>query len=149
MSLQLTALDISYVSVISNNNANQKMCSDHLAIMDGDGTTLMRKTCGSWKEGVILEASSAMGKWNQQNGSTLPIVKTSRSNIVSLVFSAMSGSMGMGWTGWSVSWSAVTPGKCQQLFSKCPNFIGNHHNYHRLHTGTDLHHLITVIDTNH
>ena len=113
VSLQLTALDISYVSVISNNNANQKICSDHLAIMDGDGTTLMRKTCGSWKEGITLEASSAMGKWNQQNGSTLPIVKTSRSNIVSLVFSAMSGSMD--WTGWSVSWSAVTPGECQHV----------------------------------
>ena len=115
VSLQLTALDISYGSVISNNNANQKMCSDHLEIIDGDGTTLMRKSCGSLKEGVILEASSAMGMWNQQNDSTLPIVKTSRSNIVSLVFSAMSGAMGMGLTGWSVSWSAVTPGECQHV----------------------------------
>ena len=89
------------------------MCTDHLAIMDGDGTALMRKSCGSLKQGIILEASSTMGKWNQLNGSTLPIVKTSRSNIVSLVFSAMSGSMG--WTGWSVSWSAVTPGECQHV----------------------------------
>ena len=112
VSLQLTALDISYSY---SANANDKMCSDHLEIIDGDGTTLMRKSCGSLKEGIILEASSAMGMWNQQNGSTLPIVKTSRSNIVSLVFSAMSGSMGMGWTGWSVSWSAVTPGECQHV----------------------------------
>ena len=112
LSLQFTAWDISYSSFSLTTHSNE-MCTDHLAIMDGDGTALMRKSCGSLKQGIILEASSTMGKWNQQNGSTLPIVKTSRSNIVSLVFSAMSGSMD--WTGWSVSWSAVTPGECQHV----------------------------------
>ena len=62
---------------------------DHVTITDGDGTTLMEKSCGA----------------------TLPANITSTSNIVKMVFSTN------GWgtrSGWSVSWSAVTPGECQQ-----------------------------------
>ena len=61
-------------------------CQDYLAIMDNDGTPLMERRCGS----------------------TLPKNITSTSNNVTLKFitnRARSNS------GWSLSWSAVTPGK--------------------------------------
>ena len=44
-------------------------------------------------------------------GWTLPADIRSTSNIVNLVFT---GGSGYGHSGWSVSWSAVTPGECQQ-----------------------------------
>ena len=62
---------------------------DHLTITDGDGTTLMEKSCGT----------------------TLPADITSTSNIVKLVFST--DGTGVTMSGWSVSWTAVTPGECQ------------------------------------
>ena len=62
---------------------------DHLTITDGDGTTLMEKRCGS----------------------SLPAAIRSKSNIVKLLF-ITDGEYSD--SGWSVSWSAVTPGKCQQ-----------------------------------
>ena len=62
---------------------------DHLTITDGDGTTLMEKRCGS----------------------TIPADIRSTSNIVKLVFIT---DRTTSKTGWSVSWSAVTPGECQQ-----------------------------------
>ena len=62
---------------------------DHLTITDGDGTPLMEKSCGS----------------------TIPADIRSTSNIVKLVF--ITDNTGRR-TGWSVSWSAVTPGECQQ-----------------------------------
>ena len=58
---------------------------DHLTITDGDGTTLMEKSCGS----------------------TLPAAITSTSNMVNLVFNTDSITTK---TGWSLSWSTVTPG---------------------------------------
>ena len=64
-------------------------CYDHLTITDGDRTTLMEKSCGS----------------------TIPADITSTSNIVNLVFST---STFVTRSGWSVSWSVVTPGECQQ-----------------------------------
>ena len=73
------------------------LCCDHLTITDGDGTILMEKSCGI----------------------TLPADITSTSNIVKLVFSTDSSATR---SGWSVSWSAVTPGECQQYcsISQCP-----------------------------
>ena len=62
---------------------------DHLTITDGDGTTLMEKKCGE----------------------VLPADITSRSNIVNLLFITDSSYAD---SGWSVSWTAVTPGECQQ-----------------------------------
>ena len=79
--LQFTAFDIEY---------DPACIWDHLTITDGNGTTLMEKSCGS----------------------TLPADIASRSNVVNLAFSTN------GWnekTGWSVSWIAVTPGEYQQL----------------------------------
>ena len=82
LSLQFTAFDIEVRWTGS--------CDyDHLTIMDGDGTTLMEKSCGT----------------------TLPANITSKSNIVKLVFITNSGDGGN--SGWSVSWSAMTPGECQ------------------------------------
>ena len=64
-------------------------CSDHLTITDGDGTTLMEKSCSR----------------------SLPAAIRSTSNIVNLLFSTNGVNS---YSGWSVSWSAVTPGECQQ-----------------------------------
>ena len=84
LSLQFTAFDILKYSWESTCNY------DHLTIMDGDGTTLMEKSCGS----------------------SLPASITSTSNVVKLVFSTDDWNAGT--ADWSVSWSAVTPGECQQ-----------------------------------
>ena len=67
-------------------------CYDHLTITDGDGTTLMEKSCGN----------------------SLPADIRSRSNVVKLVFSTSPYDPYDPYDGWSVRWSAVTPGECQQ-----------------------------------
>ena len=61
-------------------------CSyDHVTIKNGDGTTLMEKTCGS----------------------SLPAAVTSTSNIVEIYFHTDHyGSR----SGWRLTWRAVTPG---------------------------------------
>ena len=79
--LQFTAFDI---------EVGGSSCPyDHLTITDGDGTTLMEKSCGS----------------------ILPADIISTSNIVKLLFS--SDDWNGFYSGWSVSWRAVTPGECQ------------------------------------
>ena len=79
--LQFTAFDI---------EVGGSSCPyDHLTITDGDGTTLMEKSCGS----------------------SLPADITSTSNNVTILFITDSH---VTMTGWSVSWSAVTSGECQQ-----------------------------------
>ena len=75
--LQFTSFDI---------ESHSSCAYDQLTITDGDGTTLMEKSCGS----------------------TLPTNIRSTSNLVTLLFVTDS-SVTM--TGWSVSWSAVTPGE--------------------------------------
>ena len=82
ISLQFTAFDIyTWGSTCAND--------DHLTITDGDGTTVMEKSCGT----------------------TVSADTRSTSNIVKLVFITDSG---LSRSGWSVNWSAVTPGECQQ-----------------------------------
>ena len=83
MSLQFTAFDI---------ESHVTCRFDHLTIMDGDGTPLMEKSCGS----------------------SLPADITSRTNIVKLVFSTDGATTK---TGWSVHWTAVTPGQKYQLLT--------------------------------
>ena len=88
LSLEFTSFDLEYHS---------NCTYDHLTIMDGDGKTLMEKSCGT----------------------TLPADITSTSNIVKLVFSTDSSDARPNpddtRPGWSVSWTAVTPGECQHL----------------------------------
>ena len=60
-------------------------CYDHVTIKNGDGTTLMEKTCGS----------------------SLPAAVTSTSNRVEVYFHT-DGSYSK--TGWRLTWRAVTPG---------------------------------------
>ena len=95
LSLQFTAFDI---------QADSTCDYDHLTITDGDGTTLMERSCGSTSDGNILIG-------DQSIGSSLPANITSTSNIVKLVFSTSSSTTR---PGWSISWMAVTPGECQQ-----------------------------------
>ena len=63
-------------------------CNDHLTITDGDGTTLMEKSCGS----------------------SLPAAITSITNMIKLHFSTDGSDTS---TGWNLSWTAVTTGECQ------------------------------------
>ena len=85
---------------------------DYLKIRDGDGTTLMGKTCGS----------------------SLPAKIISNTNIVKLDFKTNAKGK---WTGWSVSWRDVTPGVYEQHFVLeylLNNFSGlnlsHHHQYY-------------------
>ena len=88
ISLQFTAFDI-----YTCHTCHIYTCRwDHLTITDGDGTTLMEKSCGN----------------------SLPAAIRSTSNIVNLLFSTDSTNGGVTFSGWSVNWSAVTPGECQQ-----------------------------------
>ena len=79
ISLQFSAFQIEYHSTCDY---------DHLTITDGDGTTLMEKSCGS----------------------SLPAAITSISNMIRIYFSTDGSDTS---TGWNVSWTAVTTGECQ------------------------------------
>ena len=86
---------------------------DHLKIEDGDGSSLMDKTCGSSNEEIIS------GDDGQSIGPELPPNRISKTNVVKFIFKSddyddeeygVGGSRG----GWSVSWRAVSPpGECQ------------------------------------
>ena len=89
LSLEFTSFDIEYDS---------NCTYDHLTIMDGDGTTLMEKSCG----GFLV-----IGGQNQP-GLTLPAKIMSRSNRVNFVFVT---DESVTRSGWSVKWSVVTPGE--------------------------------------
>ena len=71
---------------LSFNIHSSSDCQDYLAIMDNDGTPLMEKRCGS----------------------TLPKNITSTSNNVTLKFITSRVHTD---SGWSLRWTAVTPGK--------------------------------------
>ena len=97
LSLHFTAFDI-------QSQSSNGRCLDYLTITDGDGTTLMERSCGSSSVGDLVIGDQSMG-------SSLPPNVTSTSNIVKLVFSTNGLNTR---SGWSVSWGAVTPGECQQ-----------------------------------
>ena len=119
MSIQFIAFDIGSIEFFCN--------PDHLTITDGDGTTLMQKSCGSFDDSTIEIGGQSIG-------SSLPPNITSRSNVVNFEFITNQFSSN---SGWSANWSAVTPGECQQhqipinsLLSSCchrlsQSFIGN------------------------
>ena len=80
---------------------------DSLTIVDGDGTTLMEESCGGSAHGTVVIGG-------QRIGSILPPAIKSISNVVKVLFS----SDGTDSEGWSLSWSAVTPGEdlfCSRL----------------------------------
>ena len=77
---------------------------DHLTITDGDGTTLMEKSCGTG-------ASIVIGGEHIGFSFSLPPAIRSRTNSVKLVFTTNGIS---GYPGWVVRWLAVSPGDCQQ-----------------------------------
>ena len=108
--LQFTAFDIEF-----HESTFESPCDyyDHLKITDGDGTTLMEKSCGS----------------------SLPADITSTSNIVKLVF-ITDGSNTR--TGWSVRWRAVTRGECQQNVWIVHDFPDNFSTSKNLFTRFDL-----------
>ena len=89
-------VDVDLVVALKFTAFNVQSCftcrCDYLTIRDGDGTTLMKKRCGS-----SLPASN--------------IVSTS--NRVELYFKT---DKAVTRSGWSVSWSAVTQGECQNMF---------------------------------
>ena len=70
------------------NVESDSTCSyDYVTIKNGDGTTLMEKTCGS----------------------SLPAALTSTSNTVEIYFHTDSGTWDS-FSGWRLTWRAVTPG---------------------------------------
>ena len=82
--MQFTAFDVEYESIDVRYHST---CSyDHVTIKNGDGTALMEKTCGS----------------------SLPAAVTSTSNIVEIYFHTDDG--GNLWSGWRLTWRAVTQG---------------------------------------
>ena len=88
MALQFTAFNL---------EAGSTCGYDFLDITDGDGTTLMGKTCGD----------------------SLPNNITSWSNVIKMVFST-DGSQQR--DGWSVSWSAISPGLSHRKNEACSNW---------------------------
>ena len=71
---------------------------DFVKITDGDGTTLMDNSCG-------------YSEYPSSSWYFLPPIITTRSNRVEIFFHT-DGTVTS--SGWSLSWSAVTPGECQQ-----------------------------------
>ena len=83
--LKFTAFDVEDPCPLRDPCPSPRPCADHLKIQDGDGTTLMDKTCGHLF--------------------SLPEKITSRSNIVHLDFNTDGkGQM----TGWKVVWRDIT-----------------------------------------
>ena len=115
ISLQFTAFDIDNAC-----DTNELTCPcDYLTITDGDGTTLMENSCGSTSSDIYVGGQSI--------GSTLPANITSTSNIVMLKFVTDAATYST-YSGWSVSWSAVTPGEiCLDIPGALPQFFVPHH----------------------
>jgi len=86
---------------IQFDNRDFTCLNDHLTITDGDGTTLMEKSCGPYTNGSVSIGGQSIG-----SGSLPPAIR-SRSSTIKLVFTT-DGYNGYGRrTGWSVSWRAV------------------------------------------
>ena len=91
VAIEFTAFDVVYSSTCSN---------DHVTIKNGDGTTLMEKTCGPSRQGFFITGG-------QNIGSSLPAADTSTSNRVEIYFHTDDG---VTESGWRLTWRAVTPG---------------------------------------
>ena len=105
---KILRLEFTHFAVLVCGNITTCPC-DFVKITDGDGTTLMDNSCG----------------WSNEDPSSpayfQPPIITTRSNRVEIFFHTDdSGTT----TGWSLSWSAVTPGeKVQVLNTASESFI--------------------------
>jgi len=96
VAIEFTAFDVEYIYWAST-------CTfDHVTIKNGDGTTLMEKTCGSSSWGIYTGG--------QYIGSSLPGAVTSASNIVEIYFHTYTYFHSTTESGWRLTWRAVTPG---------------------------------------
>ena len=77
--------------------------SDYIKVTDGDGTTLMDKSCGfDYSENENLQNAESSGGWYFQ-----PPNITSNTNTVEIFFHTDDSG---GREGWNLTWIAVTPG---------------------------------------
>ena len=94
VAMQFTAFDVEF-------NNWDSTCYNHVTIKNGDGTTLMEKTCGFLSDeydGIMIGG---------ETGSSLPAALTSTSNRVDIHFHTDSD---FSYSGWRLTWRAVTPG---------------------------------------
>ena len=107
LSLQLTTFDV---------EVNGESCVDSVTVTDGDGTTLMDKTCGGSTYGHLVIGG-------QSQGSLLPNIKSS-TNIVMITFTTKDNNAGMGW---NLTWSAIPTGKRHYIAVRVwvSNLFGN------------------------
>ena len=78
--------------------------NDHLTITDGDGTTLMEKSCGGSSFDYHYEYDYGVAIGGESIGFSLPPAIRSRTNTINLVFITDGVDTS---SGWSVSWRAV------------------------------------------
>ena len=118
ISLEFAAFDI------ARNSYQASACYwNYLTITDGDGTTLLEKSCGSLSDGTIL-----IGR--QSVGASLPANITSRTNLINLEFKTSSNNAK---SGWSVAWTATNQGECQKY-----DFLTFCHQVQRARNCSDL-----------
>ena len=96
MSLEFTAFGIE--------QGGSNCLHDHLTIMDGDGTTLMGRSCNLNHNHIVIGG--------QKIRSPLPANIVSRSNIVNIFFSTDHTETR---SGWSLRWTAVRLGNSSFL----------------------------------
>ena len=106
----LLRLEFNHFDVLSSytcqGSSCQIVCSeDYVKITDGNGTTLMDKSCGS-------SFSDPSSLWY-----FLPPILTTGSNKVEILFHTSIRPNAHSPPGWSLSWSTVTPG------AKAPTFL--------------------------
>ena len=101
VSIYFTAFDIEY------NSLRCPDCScNFMTIIDGDGTVLMGKSCGSVDEKIYQVVVAG-----QSIDSSLPPNITSRSNVIKLDFRTIASTYKMEKRRWGVRWEAVVPGQ--------------------------------------
>jgi len=96
---KILRLEFTHFAVYACNDINTCPC-DFVKITDGDGTILMNKSCGYSDPSSLTFGVSSSNYF-------LPPIITTRSNRVEIFFHTDTDTR----TGWSLSWSAVTPGE--------------------------------------
>ena len=125
LALEFTEFDMSTYGDTAYNVENHGFgCPyDHLTITDGDGTTLLERSCGP---DFNFQGTIVIG--DQTVNSSLPPIAFSRSNVVKIFFrSDEIGAQGKRTRkGWSVTWSAL-PGKGDYPLRKTVKSVKNSH----------------------